>query len=281
MDVHSTPFLESKGDSGLTKAEGLRRTAETRARELLLGSRLFPVVRNVYQRVFDHEKLASRKRTLDFYRGFTSRGDLVFDVGANVGEYSDTFLALGARVIAIEPNPACCEKLKMLAKRGKLVVENCAVGDAEGGASMRICSESGLSTLSTEWYETARSSPIHRHAAWPGTITVRVATLDSLAAKYGVPKFIKIDVEGYEHRVLAGMSFQPDGLSFEYHFALLNLASACLRSRPLQGAYRFNFIVGNDHAFELATWVAADDLEKALAKVQSSEEFGEIFCRRE
>src|SRR5208282_6434050 len=136
------------------KGDGMKRAVETFAREALFGSRLFPTVRDAYQRVFDREKLASRKQMLDFYAGFMSRGDLVFDVGANVGEYSDLFLALGARVVAVEPNPACCKRLKMVANRGSLVIENCAVGDAEGNASMHICSEHGLSTLSNEWYET-------------------------------------------------------------------------------------------------------------------------------
>ena len=259
----------------------MRRAVERFAREALFGSRLFPAVRNVYQRVFDREKLASRKQMLDFYAGFMSRGDLVFDIGANVGEYSDTFLELGARVVAIEPNPVCCQRLKMVAKRGSnLVIENCAVGDLEGTASMHICSDSGLSTLSSEWYQTARTSALHSHASWLGTIDVKIATLDSLVAKYGVPTFIKIDVEGFEDRVLAGMSFQPQALSFEFHFALLNLVGACLRNPALHEAYSFNYMVGMNPSFELAAWVGAGDLERILAQAHFEEEFGDIFCRR-
>ena len=262
------------------KREGMKLAMEGVARELLFGSRLFPAARNAYQRVFDRQKLASRKQRLDFYAGFVSRGDLVFDVGANVGEYSDNFLALGARVVAIEPNPACCERLKLLTKRGNLAIENCAVGDAEGTASMRICSDTGLSTLSNEWYQVARTSTIHSRSSWSGAVDVRVATLDSLVAKYGLPTFIKIDVEGFEDRVLAGMSSQPRALSFEFHFALLNLVGACLRSLELQPAHTFNYTLGMNLSFELATWVGASALEGILAETHSEEEFGDIFCRR-
>jgi FkbM family methyltransferase len=267
----------------LTKAEGLKKAVEKSARELLFGSHLFPTVRSAYQRVFDRKKFASRKCMLDFYAGFMSRGDLVFDVGANVGEYSDAFLALGARVVAIEPNPACCDRLKMLAKRGNLVIENCAVGDAEGAASMHICAVPGLSTLSNEWYETARTSPIHGHVSWTGTIDVRIAMLDTLAAKYGIPVFVKIDVEGFEDRVLVGMSFQPRALSFEFHFALQNLVGTCLRIPALLAAYRFNYIVGSagdGSLYELATWVSASELAEILAQARSDKEYGEIFCRK-
>jgi FkbM family methyltransferase len=258
----------------------MKLAVERRARALLFGSRLFPAVRSAYQRVFDREKLAARKQKLDFYAGFMTRGDLVFDVGANVGEYSDMFLALGARVVAIEPNPACCEKLRSVANRGNLVIENCAIGDAEGIASMHIFSEHGLSTLSNEWYQIVRKSAIHKHASWSGTIDVKVVTLDSLVAKYGIPAFIKIDVEGFEDHVLAGMSFPPQALSFEFHFSLLNLVNACLRKPVLQDAYSFNYTVGMNPSFQLAAWVSASDLEQILAKARYEEEFGDIFCRR-
>ncbi len=264
----------------MTKGGGLKRVVEKSARELLFGSRLFPIVRSAYQHVFDRGKFASRKRMLDFYAGFISRGDLVFDVGANIGEYSDAFLALGGRVIAIEPNPACCERLSMMARRGNLVVENCAVGDAEGTARLRICSEPGLSTLSNEWYETARASPIHGRASWPNTIEVRVTKLDSLAKKFGIPAFIKIDVEGFEDRVLAGMSFQPQALSFEFHFALPGLVNICLKKLASDKAYRFNYIVGNTPSFELAQWTDADELERAVLQANTEEEYGEIFCKK-
>jgi FkbM family methyltransferase len=264
----------------LIKSEEMKRAVERFGRELVFESPLFPTVRNAYQRVFDRLKLASRKQMLDFYAGLLSRGDLVFDVGANVGEYSDAFLALGARVVAIEPNPACCEKLKRVAKRGNLFIENCAVGDANGTASMQICSESALSTLSNEWYQTARTSALHGGASWSGSIDVKITTLDSMVAKYGVPAFIKIDVEGFEDRVLAGMSFQPQALSFEFHFALMNVVGACLKSLALQEAYRYNYTIGMNPTLELTSWVGAGELERILAAARAEEEFGDIFCRR-
>jgi 16S rRNA A1518/A1519 N6-dimethyltransferase RsmA/KsgA/DIM1 with predicted DNA glycosylase/AP lyase activity len=47
----------------------------------------------------------------EFYRPFIPKGSLVFDIGANVGEYTQAFLDLGARVVAVEPNPDLARKL--------------------------------------------------------------------------------------------------------------------------------------------------------------------------
>jgi FkbM family methyltransferase len=257
-----------------------KKSLEKSAREVLFGSRLFPAARDVYQSVFDRDKLATRKRMLEFYAGFISRGDLVFDVGANIGVYSDAFQTLGARVVAIEPNPVCCERLELIAKRSDLIIENCAVGSEQGAATMNVCSDPTLSTLSSEWYESARTSPTHSGEEWLGTIEVRVATLNSLAEKHGVPSFIKIDVEGFEDRVLAGMSFAPKALSFEFHFALLNIARACLSNPVLRNGYSFNYIDGMDPEFRLPTWVDASAIERILAEVQSRTEYGDVFCRK-
>ena len=257
-----------------------KKSLEKSARKALFGSRLFPAARDVYQSVFDRDKLATRKRMLDFYAGFISRGDLVFDVGANIGVYSDAFQTLGARVVAIEPNPACCERLELIAKRSDLIIENCAVGDELGTATMNVCADPTLSTLSNEWYETARTSPIHSGEEWLGAIEVRVATLDSLSKKYGAPSFIKIDVEGFEDRVLAGMSFAPKALSFEFHFGLLNIATACLNSPVLRSGYLFNYIDGMEPKLRLENWAGATRIERILAEEKSHTEYGDVFCRK-
>jgi len=46
---------------------------------------------------------------------------------------------------------------------------------------------------------------------------VPIKTLDQLIATYGRPKYIKIDVEGYELPVIGGMHAKIDLISFEYH----------------------------------------------------------------
>ena len=65
-------------------------------------------------------------------------GMLFFDVGAYMGFYSELFTELGARVIAVEPNPSCYEGLTVKARSRNMFVERCAAGDAPGIASLFI-----------------------------------------------------------------------------------------------------------------------------------------------
>jgi 16S rRNA A1518/A1519 N6-dimethyltransferase RsmA/KsgA/DIM1 with predicted DNA glycosylase/AP lyase activity len=48
----------------------------------------------------------------NFYQSFINKGDLCFDVGANIGQKSEALLSIGARVVAIEPNPKVLPELE-------------------------------------------------------------------------------------------------------------------------------------------------------------------------
>ncbi|MBP8273948.1 MAG: hypothetical protein KAY59_05920, partial [Acidobacteria bacterium] len=60
-------------------------------------------------RVRDVRQRRANARRAAFYRPFISPSDLVFDVGANLGTHSMCFRALGARVVAFEPQPHCAQ----------------------------------------------------------------------------------------------------------------------------------------------------------------------------
>ena len=137
---------------------------------------------------------------------FVKPGNLVFDVGANRGEYAEMFANLGAHVVAIEPNS---ELTQLIIKRvpGATVVQ-AAVGAAVGVADLFVGGGDGDSTLSDKYANVLRETHDLR------SVKVDVTTMDELASTYGQPDFVKIDVEGYEPDVLAGMSFKPQSLSF-------------------------------------------------------------------
>ena len=136
------------------------RKLEATARQFLLGSRLFPPLRSGYQFLFDRARFIHRLNMRTFYSSFVRKGDLVFDVGAHVGRYAEIFADLGAKVVAIEPNPYCFEQLARLAKVRDVHVENCAAGDAPGKLKLRICQDSVMSTVVDVWYE------VHQDAKW-------------------------------------------------------------------------------------------------------------------
>src|SRR5262249_43541486 len=136
--------------------------------------------------------------------------DLVFDVGANVGEYAEIFSGLADAVVAFEPNPACLESLLRVAKRrGNILIDLSAVGDKTGTAQMNVCQFSHFGTLNDQFIAESVGSEDYKDVHWSGKIPVPVVTLNQMAAHYGTPSFIKIDVEGFEDKVIRGMSFRP------------------------------------------------------------------------
>src|SRR5882672_10599822 len=73
------------------------------------------------------------------YVRFVQPGDLVFDVGAHVGDRIAAFRRLGARVVACEPNPPLVKTLRLIYGRdASVTVEPVAVGAAPGEIEMKI-----------------------------------------------------------------------------------------------------------------------------------------------
>lgn len=83
---------------------------------------------------------------------FIKANSLVFDVGANVGNKTQQFLELGARVVAFEPVESCVLALLERFKGDKRVeIVPCAVGAKCGEGDIEMGSTPNLSTLAPEW----------------------------------------------------------------------------------------------------------------------------------
>ena len=250
-------------------------------RELLYDTRLFLPVRSVYQHVFDHLRLALRNRMRDLYGPYIRRGDLGFDVGARMGTYTEVFVELGAKVVAVEPNPACCEKLIRMARSRDIRVESCAAGDAMGRLNLHVCAENpSISTMSEEWFAAAQQSPAHRNNTWLGTVEVDVVTLDQLADRHGVPVLVKIDAEGFDDRVLRGMSFRPRAMSFEFNLEIPDVTQRCLSAAIFAGdSYEFNYVCGMEMQLASDRWMDSAELQERLRNLAGEHLYGDVLAR--
>jgi FkbM family methyltransferase len=224
-----------------------------------------------------------RHRLICLYRSVISPGDLVFDVGANDGLYADAMAAIGARVVAIEPNPSCVDRIRRMRLPGVTIVP-VAVGAKTGTATLHVSSDpgfSGVSSMSESWLAVAKQSPrfIASGVRWDTDITVSVTTLDALAATYGPPKFVKIDIEGYEEEALNGITQQPHLLSVEFNREAMDALIRCLNHPSISKSSRFNYVVGEPVKFALEAWVDRVTFERHLASL-SRETFGDVFIRR-
>ena len=237
---------------------------------MLIGLPAYTPGRFIYQSLFDKAAILRRKNRQEFYAAFVQPGDIVFDVGANLGNYSEAFRAVGATVVAIEPDP---RNVKMLRKRLKgehFHIVPCALGRSEGTAELRIASDrDDVSTLSNQWADLTE-------AHWQGSVQVQVKTLDSIAEEFGIPKYVKVDAEGYDAEVLRGMSFRPLMVSFEYLPRDLRIARECTE---LLGEFSFNFVIEERSRFELDQWVCKEEILSVLSTLDSSILYGDVFAR--
>ena len=101
------------------------------------------------------------------YGNFVRPGDLVFDVGAHVGDRVASFRRLGARVVAVEPQPAMVRALRLLYGRSESVaIEAVAVGREPGRARMLINADNPtVSSVSPAFVEAARDAPAGKPSA--------------------------------------------------------------------------------------------------------------------
>lgn len=216
---------------------------------------------------------------LGFYSQFIGAGDLVFDVGANIGNRTKIFLRLGATVIAAEPLRECAQVLRAFPSKS-LTVEQKALGAVRGHAEILVSNATVLSSLSREWVQAVAASGRFKDYTWHKKAIVPVTTIDALITKYGVPSFIKIDVEGYEYEVLQGLSAPVRTISVEFTPELIESTFRCLDYLATLGRTSLNYSLGESMILALDHWVTASELRRVLETFKyDTEIFGDVYIR--
>lgn len=248
-------------------AELLKRTA--------ISCNLYGPLRRAYRRWIFNPYEEQFRNDVAFYGQYLSSADLCFDIGANIGEKTEVFLALGARVISFEPQPSCFRE--MVARCGpnrRLTAVNAAMGAAPGQIPMYVSTNASVSSLLADWEGDVRE-----------VIRVRVTTFDEEIGRYGLPRFCKIDVEGYEWEVLQGLSRPLPCLSLEYHLnekdihKILNCVDYLIN---LGGELEMNITLGEAMEFCWPNWIGYEsfrDFFPAKAPRTANCGYGDLFVR--
>jgi FkbM family methyltransferase len=227
----------------------------------------------------ERNERANQGKRLAFYRRFLNQGDLVFDIGANVGNRVQVFLEIGCRVVAVEPQPGCVRILNE--KFGnRVTIEQVGLASREGQMEMFIADESTISTFSKEFIDKTRDSKFRRNN-WNEKILVRIVRLDQLVQKYGVPLFCKIDVEGFETEVLRGLATPVPFLSFEYQVPEMkeNVMNCLSLLNSLNTAYRFNYSIGESMTLVLPQHLPYEEFRNFVtSRAFLASEFGDIYA---
>jgi hypothetical protein len=109
------------------------------------------------------------------------------------------------------------------------------------------------------------------------TNIIKCYTLNKLIKIYGLPKFCKIDVEGYELNVIRGLSSKIPFISFEFHFKKRDELIEILKRLDSLGKTRYNVNLGQNYIFEFKEWVESKVLIEFIDKHISKGIMGDIF----
>jgi FkbM family methyltransferase len=214
-----------------------------------------------------------------FYRGLLRKGDLAFDIGAHVGIRARAMRAAGARVVALEPQSPFSGYLRLTLPRDIRLLE-AAAGPTETLAHMSVSSRHPtVSSLNTGFAQDIGAKPGFEHVRWDAVQQVKVTTLDSLIAQEGVPRYIKIDVEGYELDVLAGLSQPVNLISVEYLPGMPDLSRAVIDRLCELGPYRFNPVIGETARFLWSEWQDAVTTKDWLASLPETASSGDLYAQ--
>ncbi len=220
-------------------------------------------------------KAARMKR---FYAQFVSPGDLCIDVGAHVGNRVRAWRSLGARVVAVEPQPLMVSTLERFFGSDPLVeILPIGLADAPGKLTLHINTRNPtITSFSQGWvdaFSRIESSP------FDDQVDVAVSTLDLLFADRGTPAFCKIDVEGFEDKVLAGLSTPVPVLSFEAFPLEVERSLVCIDKLMALGEYQFRTVQAEQFRWVEPGWMDAEAAKRRLRDWNMDEGSGDVYAR--
>jgi len=216
---------------------------------------------------------------MTWWHEFISKEMVVYDIGANVGEFTVDVAPLCLRVYAFEPNPLCFDELlKNTAKFRNVTPERIALADYRGDIPVFTYRNW---TLLPECAHDPRSGDRDYH---PGQRTelkcdflAHFETLDDLTLRFQIPEFIKIDVDGGEGAVLRGAKETLETVRPALYVEIGRTTMAQFNERPEElldylSLHRYTFVI-DDHAYP--RWVSRDRL---LSMIPESEVSPNVLC---
>lgn len=242
-----------------------------------------PALRGIVRSLRIYHGHPHRALSMDaLYGQFLAPGDLAFDIGAHVGDRVSSFRRLGARVVAVEPQPLAMRALRLIHGRDEQVE---LVQQACGTGSTPLCfhlneANPTLSSAATAFIAATDGAQGWEGENWTKTVEVASTTLDDLIDQYGHPGFVKIDVEGFETEVLHGLSTPLPTLSFEFTTIQRSVALACVARLEELAPYEYHLSLGETHRFSNSLPLSAEEIASQIRSLPQEANSGDVYAIR-
>lgn len=194
--------------------------------------------------------------------------DLIFDIGAFRGEDADFYLRSGYRVVSVEANPEFAQIIRQkhenYIREKRLVLVNGAIALEDGELTFYVHEHGDWSSL----FKSERFTEGTFH-----TVSVTGLPPQRLFAEFGVPLYVKIDIEGADYLVLEAINrlvVKPPYVSYE-----LGPATAEIDTLYAAGYRQFKLVAQHALARQPYFFGAGDDLRGYKFTGHHSGPFGE------
>ena len=257
---------------------------------LLKKTRLYIPLKNFKDNVlarYSSAYKATQTRRIILYDKFLKEGDLCFDLGANTGDEARNLLDMGMKVISVEPVEYCIKymnkRFKKDIKKGNMTIERAIVGNEIGEGVVNVCTANAMSSVDNNYGKIMKERVECSNLEWNEKEKVPMITLNSLCEKYGIPKFVKIDVEGYEYEVLKNLKYKIPAMSIEFYLDFgedyKKITRDCIRKMESLGNYEFNITLREQMLLLYEDWKSGDEIIQTLDLLNKEIIFGDIFMR--
>jgi FkbM family methyltransferase len=240
----------------------------------------------LYLRFRHPRRYAAMQQEYAFYNRLISEAGsgLVFDIGANRGEKAVIFAQSATRVVCVEPSPASVSGLRRRFRKFPAVsIVGKGVGAFPSTLPFSMFGDSDCyNTFSTKWATAIGTSENNGRPRKekPTIVDVPVITLNQLIDHYGHPSYIKIDVEGFEHEVIKGLTQPVNLISIECNLPEFESETLESISRldAIQYNAQFNYCLTEPPSqFAAEQWLSQPEMAQVVKS--GGHDFMEIYCR--
>ena len=224
-----------------------------------------------YLRLKNRSLAIHEQKEYRFISQLIPKDQLVYDIGANTGEYTNLYLKLSSKVIAIEPDPKNLQILKVrFGQNRKVTTLASAVSDVKGVSELYINEDgSCFNTMSEKWKDSLLDPSSNRwHAKYDfsKSYQIQTITLNEVITQYGLPFFIKVDVEGYEYKVISTLTKKVALINFEANLPEFLEETILIvdHLNKIYTNYKFNFC--EDYTFHFGEWKNYTEFKKFVTE---------------